>query len=162
MIEVAPELVHEDENGYLQVDYGKLPIYTIAAIGEQQAQIGRAEIRLNAIENSIQPSSNNVLDLTNGGAIQGNLKVVGSLIVSEQVTISSLTVTDDVVVAGNLAVQGDVEVNSIIINSKIITQGDAPIIEVGVAFGEEDKENGISAPEATIVGKMTLVVQLQL
>jgi hypothetical protein len=143
-----------DENGYLKVRYELLPIFAIAAIGEQQAQINDAENRLTALENSIQPSSNNILDLTNGGTIQGNLNVVGNLNVTGPVTMKSLTVTDDVVIAGNLSVQ-NISVANITINGHIITAGNAPVATVGSNAGQADAQNNIAAPAVNIEGNDT-------
>jgi hypothetical protein len=154
VLQVAPELVSTDENGYLKLRYDLLPIYAIAAIGEQQTQITDAQSRLSSLENSIQPASNNILDLTNGGTIQGNLNVVGNLNVTGPVTMSSLTVTDDVVIAGNLTVQ-NVTVANITINGHIITAGNTPTATVGTAAGVEDTNNNIPAPQVTIEGNDT-------
>ena len=154
VMQVAPELVVTDENGYLKVRYELLPIYAIAAIGEQQTQITDAENRLTALENSIQPSSNNILDLTNGGTIQGNLNIVGNLNVTGPVTMKSLTVTDDVVIAGNLTVQ-NITVANITVNGHIITAGNTPTATVGTAAGVEDTNNNIPAPQVTIEGNDT-------
>jgi hypothetical protein len=154
VLQVAPELVSTDENGYLKLRYDLLPIYAIAAIGEQQTQITDAQSRLSSLENSIQPASNNILDLTNGGTIQGNLNVVGNLNVTGPVTMKSLTVTDDVVIAGNLTVQ-NVTVANITINGHIITAGNAPVATAGTAAGTEDTQNNIPAPQVTIEGNDT-------
>jgi hypothetical protein len=154
VLQVAPELVSTDENGYLKLRYDLLPIYAIAAIGEQQTQITDAQDRLAALENSIQPASNNILDLTNGGTIQGNLNVVGNLNVTGPVTMSSLTVTDDVLIAGNLTVQ-NISVANITINGHIITAGNAPTTVVGTAAGVADTLNNIAAPVVNIEGNDT-------
>jgi fibronectin-binding autotransporter adhesin len=154
VMQVAPELVVTDENGYLKVRYELLPIYAIAAIGEQQTQISDAEDRLTALENSIQPASNNILDLTNGGTIQGNLNVVGNLNVTGPVTMSSLTVTDDVVIAGNLTVE-NITVANITINGHIITAGNTPTATIGTGAGTADLPNNIPAPQVTIEGNDT-------
>ncbi|HPR10500.1 MAG TPA: tail fiber domain-containing protein, partial [Candidatus Saccharibacteria bacterium] len=154
VLQVAPELVSTDENGYLKLRYDLLPIYAIAAIGEQQTQITDAQDRLTALENSIQPASNNILDLTNGGTIQGNLNVVGNLNVTGPVTMKSLTVTDNVVIAGNLTVQ-NVTVANLTVNGHIITAGNAPVATAGTAAGTEDTQNNIPAPQVTIEGNDT-------
>jgi hypothetical protein len=39
--QILPELVSEDEQGYKQVDYSKLPLLTIQAVKEQQEQINK-------------------------------------------------------------------------------------------------------------------------
>ena len=153
-MQVAPELVVTDENGYLKVRYELLPIYAIAAIGEQQIQITDAVDRLTALENSLQPSSNQILDLTNGGTIQGNLNVVGNLNVTGPVTMKSLTVTDDVVIAGNLTVQ-NITVANITVNGHIITAGNTPTTTIGTAAGSADTLNNIAAPIANIEGNDT-------
>ncbi len=154
VLQVAPELVSTDENGYLKLRYDLLPIYAIAAIGEQQTMITDAQSRLAALENSLQPSSNNILDLTNGSTIQGNLNVVGNLNVTGPVTMKSLTVTDDVVIAGNLTVQ-NVTVANLTVNGHIITAGNTPTATVGTAAGVEDTNNNIPAPQVTIEGNDT-------
>jgi hypothetical protein len=154
VLQVAPELVSTDENGYLKLRYDLLPIYAIAAIGEQQTQITDAQDRLTALENSIQPASNNILDLTNGGTIQGNLNVIGNLNITGPVTMKSLTVTDDVVIAGNLTVQ-NITVANITLNGHIITAGNTPTATVGTAAGVEDTNNNIPAPQVTINGNDT-------
>jgi hypothetical protein len=151
---VLPEFVVTDERGYLQLDYGGLVTPLIGAVQEQQAMITDAENRLTALENSIQPSSNNILDLTNGGTIQGNLNVVGNLNVTGPVTMKSLTVTDDVVIEGNLTVQ-NITVANIIVNGHIITAGNTPTATVGTAAGIEDTLNNIPAPQVTIEGNDT-------
>jgi cytoskeletal protein CcmA (bactofilin family) len=136
------------------LDYGGLVTPLIGAVQEQQAMITDAQDRLTALENSIQPATNNILDLTNGGTIQGNLNVVGNLNVTGPVTISSLTVTDDVVIAGNLSVQ-NIAVANITINGHIITAGNTPTATVGSAAGVEDTLNNIAAPQVTIEGNDT-------
>nr|MBP7835138.1 tail fiber domain-containing protein [Candidatus Saccharibacteria bacterium] len=154
VLQVAPELVSTDENGYLKLRYDLLPIYAIAAIGEQQSQINNAQARLTTLENSLQPATNNILDLTNGGTIQGNLNVVGNLNVTGPVTMKSLTVTDNVVIAGNLTVQ-NITVANITVNGHIITAGNAPVATAGTAAGTEDTINNIPAPQVTIEGNDT-------
>jgi cytoskeletal protein CcmA (bactofilin family) len=151
---VLPEFVTRTENGTLMLDYGGLVTPLIGAVQEQQAMITDAQDRLTALESSIQPSSNNILDLTNGGTIQGNLNVVGNLNVTGPVTMSSLTVTDDVVIAGNLTVQ-NITVANITINGHIITAGNTPMATVGTAAGVEDTINNIPAPQVTIEGNDT-------
>lgn len=68
--------------------------------------------------------------------------------------MSSLTVTDDVVIAGNLTVQ-NVTVANITVNGHIITAGNTPTATVGTAAGTEDTQNNIPAPSATITGNDT-------
>ncbi len=151
---VFPQTVTVDADGYLMLDYAALVSPLIGAVQEQQAMITDAQNRLTALENSIQPSSNNILDLTNGGTIQGNLNVVGNLNVTGPVTMSSLTVTDDVVIAGNLTVQ-NITVANITINGHIITAGNTPTTTIGTAAGTEDITNNIPAPQVTIEGNDT-------
>jgi hypothetical protein len=151
---VLPEFITVGSDGYLQLDYGSMVTPLIGAVQEQQAMITDAQSRLSSLENSIQPASNNILDLTNGGTIQGNLNVVGNLNVTGPVTMKSLTVTDDVVIAGNLTVQ-NVTVANITINGHIITAGNAPVATAGTAAGTEDTQNNIPAPQVTIEGNDT-------
>ena len=152
--EVLPEFVTTGEDGYLRLSYGALVTPLIGAVQEQQAMITDAQARLTTLENSLQPASNNILDLTNGGTIQGNLNVVGSLNVTGPVTMKSLTVTDDVVIAGNLTVQ-NITVANITINGHIITAGNTPVATAGTAAGTEDTLNNIAAPQVTIEGNDT-------
>ncbi|MCB9839527.1 tail fiber domain-containing protein [Candidatus Nomurabacteria bacterium] len=151
---VLPEFVSVDSQGYLLLDTAGLVTPLIGAVQEQQAMITDAQNRLTALENSIQPASNNILDLTNGGTIQGSLNIVGSLNVTGPVTMKSLTVTDDVVIAGNLTVQ-NVTVANLTVNGHIITAGNAPVATVGTAAGTEDTQNNIAAPQVTIEGNDT-------
>ncbi len=152
--EVLPEFVTTGEDGYLRLSYGALVTPLIGAVQEQQAMITDAQARLTTLENSLQPASNNILDLTNGGTIQGNLNVVGNLNVTGPVTMKSLTVTDDVVIAGNLTVQ-NVTVANLTVNGHIITAGNTPVATPGTAAGTEDTLNNISAPQVTIEGNDT-------
>ena len=68
--------------------------------------------------------------------------------------MSSLTVTDDVVIAGNLSVQ-NITVANITVNGKIITAGNAPQVVTGTAAGAEDILNNVAAPMVQITGNDT-------
>lgn len=50
--EVMPELVQEQEDGYLEVSYGNLVALLIEGMKEQQSQIETLQIRLESLENS--------------------------------------------------------------------------------------------------------------
>jgi hypothetical protein len=165
---VFPEMVGSTViNGveYLDTNLSALPIFMVRAMQEQQVQINDAKTRLTALENSIQPSSNNMLDLTNGGTIQGSLNVIGNLNVTGSVAMSNLTVTGDTNI-GNLTVNGNavfngnltvqnISVANITINGHVITAGNAPTTIIGTAAGVEDQQNNIPAPQVTINGNDT-------
>ncbi|MDQ5953679.1 MAG: hypothetical protein QG647_415, partial [Patescibacteria group bacterium] len=152
---VLPQAVTIDpQTGNMMLAYGNLAGLFVEGIKEQQTQIVDAQNRLSALENSIQPAQNNVLDLTNGGTIQGTLNVAGNLNVTGPVTLSSLTVTGDVNIGGNLTVK-DISVANLTINGHIITAGDTPTIVAGAAAGAEDTIAQIPAPVATVDGNDT-------
>jgi len=66
-----------------------------------------------------------------GGSIDGDLNIGGSLTVSGPTTLATLTVTGNVTLQKNLTVVGDTTVANITIGGKIITAGDAPESAIG-------------------------------
>ena len=151
---VLPELVMTGSDGYLQLDYAGIVSPLIGAVQEQQGMISDTQNRLATLENTIQASSGS--DLTNGGAIDGNLAVGGNLSVSGNVSAANISISGNLVVGGEVTVATKLTTRDIVVGGHIITAGVTPTATVGVAAGVAGGgTGGVAAPVATVEGNDT-------
>jgi len=151
---ILPDLVATDATtGLLSLSYAGLTPYLVSAIQAQQQQINQTSSDVTTLQSSA--------NIVNGGAVNGDLSITGSMNVagnlnaSGPVAISStLTVTGDATFSGTLTVQ-NISVHNITINGHIITAGDTPTATVDTAAGSADPLNSIAAPTVTIDGNDT-------
>lgn len=79
------------------------------------------------VQNTYYTPPTSSANLLNGGTINGNLNITGSLNVSGATSLASLTVTGNANVSGNLVVVGNINTKNIVVSGKIITSGNAPV-----------------------------------
>lgn len=148
LAQVFPNLVYQDENGYYNVRYQELSMYTLKSVQELAAMAEQLTSRVDSLEDRVESLENSPQGFTDNN---------GKPMYFADLTVDHMTVNIDLFTQGALTVEGQANFNAEVFFSQLASFGNSVIFAKDVTFNDTVNFNNNTGGYARIEAGQDMV-----